>query len=80
MHFLYMCHVNPKVVFLGVRWYKGWLVILSRDLSSDAEDGSSRSVFSSERTLQVTRCDAGGLHFLRVLYKMTALPKHGYFS
>ena len=59
---------------------KGWLVILSRDLSSDAEDGSSRSVFSSEQALQVTRYDAGGLRFLRVLYKMTALPKHGYFS
>lgn len=75
-----MCHVNPKVVFLGVRWHKGWLVILSRDLSSDAEDGSSRNVFSSKQTLQVTRCDAGGLCFLRVHYKMTALPKHAYFS
>jgi hypothetical protein len=37
--------MNPKVVFLGVRWHKGWLVILSRDLSSDAEDGSSRVSF-----------------------------------
>ena len=40
-----MCHMNPKVVFLGVRWHKGWLVILNRDLSSDAEDGSSRVSF-----------------------------------
>lgn len=75
-----MCDMNPKVVFLGVWWHKGWLVILSWDLSSDAEDGSSRSVFSSKLTLQVARCDAGGLCFLRVPYKKTALPKHGYFS
>lgn len=30
VHFLFMCHVNPKAVFFGVWWHKGWLVILSR--------------------------------------------------
>ena len=44
----FRCVVNPRVVFLGVWWHKGWLVVLDGGLSSDAEDSSSGSVFSSK--------------------------------
>lgn len=54
-----MGNMNPKVVFLGVPVAQGLVSThFSRDLSSDAEDGSSRSVLSSKRLSQIARYDA----------------------
>ena len=49
---------EPKSLFFGVWWHKGWLAVPDRDLSSEMEESSSGGDFSNRQKLQVARCDA----------------------